>query len=73
MLGVLQNLITTTVNKPPLSGFGYSGYPPGTVRKRGIILHSGCVLTVVVTCAVFGVLQIPASLFRSALRNDIVD
>ena len=42
---------TTTVKNSPLSGSGYSGYPPGTVpgmRKRGITPHWGCVLTVVV-------------------------
>ena len=39
------------VLKPPLTGSGYSGYPPGMVpgmRKRGITRHSGCFLTVVV-------------------------
>ena len=37
--------ITTTVNKPPLSESGYSGYPPGTVpgmRKCRITRHWGC-------------------------------
>ena len=37
--------IMTTVKKPPLSGSGYSGYPPGMVpgmRKRGITPHWGC-------------------------------
>ena len=43
-----KHLITTTVkNKSPLSGSGYSGYPPGTVPgKCSILRHSDRLLTV---------------------------
>ena len=48
-----RHTCTPTLQKPPLSGPGCSGYPPVTVpgmRKCRTTPHSGCVLTVVVTC-----------------------
>ena len=49
-MGLSPSRRIPTVKTPPLSGSGYSGYPPGTVPsmlKCGTAPHCGCLLIVV--------------------------